>query len=53
MAFDVNKIREDFPILKRKVNGHPLVYIDNAGKIFFQKVDVTEEGAPVIRLCSF
>ena len=30
MAFDVNKIREDFPILKRKVNGHPLVYLDNA-----------------------
>lgn len=28
--FDVNKIREDFPILKRKVNGKPLVYLDNA-----------------------
>ncbi len=28
--FDVNKIREDFPILKRKVNGKPLVYFDNA-----------------------
>ena len=24
------KIREDFPILKRKVNGHPLIYFDNA-----------------------
>jgi len=24
------KIREDFPILKRKINGHPLVYLDNA-----------------------
>ena len=30
MAFNVNKIREDFPILKRKVNGYPLVYFDNA-----------------------
>ena len=30
MAFDVNKIREDFPILKRKVNSCPLVYFDNA-----------------------
>ncbi len=30
MSFDVQKIREDFPILKRKVNGHPLVYLDNA-----------------------
>lgn len=28
--FDVGKIREDFPILKRKVNGRPLVYFDNA-----------------------
>lgn len=30
MSFDVQKIREDFPILKRKVNGHRLVYLDNA-----------------------
>jgi len=30
VSFDVQKIREDFPILKRKVNGHPLVYLDNA-----------------------
>lgn len=28
--FDVAKIREDFPILKRRVNGRPLVYLDNA-----------------------
>lgn len=28
--FDIKKIREDFPILKRKVNGKPLVYFDNA-----------------------
>ncbi|KKS62732.1 MAG: Cysteine desulfurase, partial [Candidatus Collierbacteria bacterium GW2011_GWE2_42_48] len=27
--FDVNKIREDFPILKRKVHGHNLVYFDS------------------------
>ena len=27
---DIEKIREDFPILKRKVNGKPLVYFDNA-----------------------
>ena len=27
---DVNKIREDFPILKRKVNDNPLIYFDNA-----------------------
>jgi len=28
--FDPHKIREDFPILKRKVNNHPLIYFDNA-----------------------
>ena len=27
---DVNKIRSDFPILSRKVNGQDLVYFDNA-----------------------
>lgn len=30
ISFDVEKIRKDFPILKRKINGHPLVYFDNA-----------------------
>lgn len=25
-----NEIREDFPILKEKINGHPLIYLDNA-----------------------
>ena len=29
-SFDVEKIRRDFPILKMKVLGHPLVYLDNA-----------------------
>ena len=24
------KVRDDFPILKRKINGHPLAYLDNA-----------------------
>ena len=27
---DVEKIRKDFPILNRKVNGKPLIYFDNA-----------------------
>jgi cysteine desulfurase/selenocysteine lyase len=30
MVFDVQKIRQDFPILSKKVNGYPLVYFDNA-----------------------
>ncbi|NNE76562.1 MAG: cysteine desulfurase [Pricia sp.] len=28
--FDVQKIRADFPILERKINGNTLVYLDNA-----------------------
>jgi cysteine desulfurase/selenocysteine lyase len=27
---DVEKIREDFPVLKQKIHGKPLVYLDNA-----------------------
>src|SRR5690625_532898 len=30
MALDIQKIRADFPILNRKVNGSKLVYLDNA-----------------------
>lgn len=29
-ALDIEAIRKDFPILKREVNGKPLVYLDNA-----------------------
>jgi cysteine desulfurase/selenocysteine lyase len=27
---NIDKIREDFPVLKRSINGHPLVYLDSA-----------------------
>ncbi len=30
MTLNAKKIREDFPILKRKAHGKPLVYLDNA-----------------------
>ncbi|GGN78199.1 putative cysteine desulfurase [Actinoplanes lobatus] len=30
MSFDVERIRKDFPIFEREVNGHPLVYLDSA-----------------------
>ncbi|HEU4517172.1 MAG TPA: cysteine desulfurase [Steroidobacteraceae bacterium] len=30
IALDVARVRADFPVLARKVNGHPLVYLDNA-----------------------
>ena len=29
-ALDVERVRKDFPILSRRVNGKPLVYLDNA-----------------------
>lgn len=30
MKFDLNNIRSQFPILTREINGHPLIYLDNA-----------------------
>ncbi len=30
MALEVEKIKKDFPILERKINGNDLVYLDNA-----------------------
>ena len=38
--FDVDDIRRDFPILQQEVNGHPLVYLDNAA--------TTQKPQPVI-----
>lgn len=29
-SWDVEKVRKDFPVLQREVNGKPLVYLDNA-----------------------
>ena len=36
--FDVTKIRADFPILSRKINGKPLVYLDNGASAQKPKV---------------
>ena len=30
VPLDIERVREDFPILKRKINGKPIVYLDNA-----------------------
>ncbi|MDS4009898.1 MAG: cysteine desulfurase [Defluviicoccus sp.] len=30
VSFDVHRVREDFPILKRRIRGRPLVYLDSA-----------------------
>ncbi len=40
MNFDVEKIRQDFPILHQTVNGKPLIYLDNAA--------TTQKPLPVI-----
>ncbi|MCD7901056.1 MAG: cysteine desulfurase [Bacteroides sp.] len=43
---DIQKIREDFPILQRKVYGKPLVYLDNAATTQKPRVvvdSITEE----------
>ncbi len=42
--FDVQKIREDFPILSREVNGKPLVYLDSGAtaqkpQVVIDKID--------------
>ena len=29
-TLDINKIRQEFPILDQQVNGKPLIYLDNA-----------------------
>jgi cysteine desulfurase / selenocysteine lyase len=29
-AYDLERVRADFPILAREIHGHPLVYLDNA-----------------------
>ncbi len=29
-SFDVQRVREQFPILQQKINGYPLVYLDSA-----------------------
>ncbi|MBI4052218.1 MAG: SufS family cysteine desulfurase, partial [Elusimicrobia bacterium] len=44
MSFDPLKIRQDFPILSRKVRGKPLIYFDNAA--------TTQKPQPVIEAIS-
>ncbi len=30
IGYDVGRVREDFPILKQKIHGKPLVFLDSA-----------------------
>ena len=43
-AWDVERIREDFPVLHQTVNGKPLVYLDNAASSQVPQV-VIERGS--------
>ncbi len=46
--FDVERIREDFPVLSQSVNGKPLVYLDNAASAQVPRI-VIERGAKYLR----
>jgi cysteine desulfurase/selenocysteine lyase len=46
--FDVNKIREDFPVLAQEVNGKPLRYLDNAASSQVPNL-VIERGAEYLK----
>lgn len=46
--WDVNKIREDFPVLSQSVNGKPLVYLDNSGSSQVPNL-VIERGAKYLQ----
>ena len=41
--FDVERIRRDFPILQREVNGYPLAYLDNAASAQHPQVVIDAE----------
>ena len=49
---DVQKIREDFPILKQTVRGKPLVYLDNAATSQKPQVVIDAELRFYLRDCS-
>lgn len=48
MNWDVEKIRQDFPVLSQTVNGKPLVYLDNAASSQVPQV-VIDRGAKYLR----
>src|ERR1044072_8908284 len=47
-AWDVERVREDFPVLGQTVNGKPLVYLDNAASAQVPRI-VIESGAKNLR----
>jgi cysteine desulfurase/selenocysteine lyase len=51
-AFDVARVRADFPILKEKVHGKPLVYFDNAATTQKPRQVLEAEQQFYLSLCS-
>jgi cysteine desulfurase / selenocysteine lyase len=47
-SWDVERIREDFPVLSQTVNGKPLVYLDNAASAQVPRI-VIERGSKYLR----
>jgi len=47
-AWDVERVREDFPVLSQTVNGKPLVYLDNAASAQVPRI-VIERGSKYLR----
>jgi cysteine desulfurase / selenocysteine lyase len=47
-AWDVERVREDFPVLAQSVNGKPLVYLDNAASAQVPRI-VIERGGKYLR----
>src|SRR5436309_4467092 len=47
-TWDIQKIREDFPVLSQTVNGKPLVYLDNAASSQVPQV-VIDRGSKYLR----
>ncbi|MGH9903253.1 MAG: SufS family cysteine desulfurase, partial [Pyrinomonadaceae bacterium] len=47
-AWDVGRVREDFPVLRQTVNGKPLVYLDNAASAQVPRI-VIERGGKYLR----
>jgi cysteine desulfurase / selenocysteine lyase len=47
-VWDVEHIREDFPVLRQTVNGKPLVYLDNAASAQVPRI-VIERGSKYLR----
>ncbi|MFL6332222.1 MAG: SufS family cysteine desulfurase [Pyrinomonadaceae bacterium] len=48
VGWDVERIREDFPVLSQTVNGKPLVYLDNAASAQVPRI-VIERGSKYLR----